>query len=267
MASDTVAPYESAFESFAQGWERVAFADAHAAVLTHIPSKPGLVFDIGAGSGRDAAHFAERGWNVVAVEPADSLREYARKLHPSSRIAWESDRLPGLERLLKRGLLADLIWLSAIWMHVAPNDRRRAFRKLITLLKPGGRLIMSLRHGPIDYERPMHAVTADEVERLAIEHGLNVRAITNSNDAAGRHEITWTNMVLELPDDATGALPLIRGIILQDAKAATYKLALLRVIARIADQTASFARYGDDFVELPLGLVALYWLRMFKRLV
>ena len=267
MASDPTDPYDEFYASFAEQWERVAFQEAHWAILGHIPAKPGLVFDIGAGSGRDAAHFASLGWDVIAVEPADHLRDHARKLHPAERIFWESDRLPGLERLFKRGVLADLIWLSAVWMHVQPNERRRAFRKLVTLLKPGGRLIMSLRHGPVPYDRQMHAVTADEIERLAIEHGLNVRAVAKSLDAAGRQEVTWTSVALELPDDATGALPLVRGIILQDAKAATYKLALLRVIARIADQSASFARHFDDHVELPLGLVALYWLRMFKRLV
>ena len=267
MPDDTVQPYEDDFEALAAGWERVSFEAAHAAVLAHLPAGPGLVFDIGAGSGRDAAWFAENGWNVVAVEPADSLRQHARGLHPSPQISWEADRLPGLERLIKRGVLADLVWLSAVWMHVAPGDRRRAFRKLVTLLKPGGRLIVSLRHGPIPFDRPMFVVTADEVERLAIEHGLNIRATLRSADALGRAEVTWTTVVLELPDDATGALPLVRGIILQDAKSATYKLALLRVIARIADQSASFARYRDDHVELPLGLIALYWLRMFKRLV
>lgn len=267
MPDDTVQPYEEDFEALAAGWESVSFEAAHSSVMAHLPTTPGLVFDIGAGSGRDAAWFASQGWSVVAVEPAENLRLHARTLHPSARISWEADRLPGLERLIKRGVLADLIWLSAVWMHVPANDRRRAFRKLVTLLKPGGRLIMSLRHGPVSYDRPMYVVTAEEVERLAIEHGLNLRATVRSNDALGRADVTWTNVVLELPDDATGALPLVRGIILQDAKSATYKLALLRVIARIADQSASFARYHDNHVELPLGLIALYWLRMFKRLV
>ena len=34
----------------------------------------------------------------------------------------------------------------------------------------------------------------------------------------GRSEITWTTMVLKLPDDGTGALPLLRHVILNDAK-------------------------------------------------
>lgn len=147
MPDHTVQPYEDDFEALAAGWEQVSFEAAHAAVLAHLPGKPGLVFDIGAGSGRDAAWFAEQGWSVVAVEPAESLRRHAQALHSSPRISWESDRLPGLERLLKRGVLADLIWLSAVWMHVLPGERRRAFRKLVTLLKPGGRLIMSCAMG------------------------------------------------------------------------------------------------------------------------
>lgn len=36
----------------------------------------------------------------------------------------------------------DLILLSAVWMHVPPSSRDRAFRKLITLLKLGGLLAM-----------------------------------------------------------------------------------------------------------------------------
>lgn len=267
LPNNSIQHYEDDFAALAAEWERVPFEAAHAAVLAHLPGKPGIVFDIGAGSGRDAAWFADQGWSVVAAEPAENLRRHAQALHRSPRISWESDRLPALERLVKRGILADLIWLSAVWMHVLPGERRRAFRKLVTLLKPGGRLIMSLRQGPIPYDRPMFAVTAEEVERLAVEHGLNLRATLRSDDALARTGVTWTTVVLELPDDATGALPLVRGIILQDAKSATYKLALLRVIARIADQSASFARYLDDQVELPLGLIALYWLRMFKQLV
>ncbi len=188
-------------------------------------------------------------------------------MHPSPRITWENDRLPDLSKLLSTGVAGDLVWLSAVWMHLPLGERRRAFRKLVTLMKPGGRLMISLREGPPAYDRPMFPVSIGEIEELSREHGLAVRALPTSPDAMGRADIRWTSAVLELPDDGTGALPLIRGIILQDAKAATYKLAFLRVIARIADQSASFARYGETHVEIPLGLVALYWLRMFKRLV
>jgi hypothetical protein len=37
-------------------------------------------------------------------------------------------------------------------------------------------------------------------------------------------------LALRLPDDGTGALPLLRHIIFNDDKSSTYKLALLRVL-------------------------------------
>jgi hypothetical protein len=73
--------------------------------------------------------------------------------------------------------------------------------------------------------------------------------------------------VLRLPDDGTGALPLLRHLILQDAKSATYKLGLLRGLCRAADGSAGLAvEDGDDHVRLPLGLIALNWLRLYLPL-
>jgi hypothetical protein len=61
----------------------------------------------------------------------------------------------------------------------------------------------------------------------------------------------------------------LRGVILNDDKSSTYKLALLRAVARIADATPALAvpRLDQDAVELPLGLVALNWVRMYLPLV
>jgi hypothetical protein len=69
-----------------------------------------------------------------------------------------------------------------------------------------------------------------------------------------------------MPDDGTGALPLLRHIILRDDKAATYKLGLLRSLCRIADGWAGMTRETEDgHVALPLGLVGLTWLRRWPK--
>jgi hypothetical protein len=69
------------------------------------------------------------------------------------------------------------------------------------------------------------------------------------------------------PDDGTGALPLLRHVILHDDKSSTYKLGLLRSLCRIADGSAGMARESEDgHVVLPLGLVALAWLRLYLPL-
>ena len=84
----------------------------------------------------------------------------------------------------------------------------------------------------------------------------------------GRSEVHWTQVAIRLPDDGTGALPLLRHIILNNDKSSTYKLGLLRTLCRIADGASGFTRDHDDtFVAVPLGLIALTWIRLFKPLV
>jgi len=266
--SDTIRPYDRGCRAFTEAYEAFGFADIHADAIPFLPPTPGLVLDVGAGSGRDAAWFAAQGWEVIAVEPARVMREEARRLHPSPSIRWLEDRLPGLAAVHRLGLAFDLVWLSGVWMHVPPEERRRAMRNCATLLKPGGRIVVTLRHGPAPPDRPMWPVDAHEVERLGLEFGLALRVATERRqDAAERPEVRWQTVILDLADDGGSALPLLRGVILGQEKAATYKLALLRAIARIADGSANVAREAGDDIALPLGLVALYWLRMFKPLI
>ncbi len=250
-------------------YESLAAARLHAWFTDRLPAA-GCVLDVGAGSGRDAAWFASLGFDVVAVEPSVAMVREARAYHPSAGIHWiEGDSLPGLERTLRYGKAYDVILLSAVWMHVAPTDRERAFRKLVSLLKPGGCMAISLRHGEPASGQVIYEVGAAEIEKLARQHGAYVE-LTNHGvaDQGGRSGITWTQLLVRLPDDGTGALPLLRQVILNDQKSSTYKPALLRTLCRIADGAAGMARSIDDqLVALPLGLVALYWLRLFKPLL
>jgi SAM-dependent methyltransferase len=231
--SDPITAYDRHASVLADLDESPSFQDCHQDALDLVPKRSGLVLDVGAGSGRDAGWFAGRGWDVVAVEPADGMRREGQQRHPQAPIRWLSDRLPGLEAVHRLGLMFDLIWLSAIWMHVLPAERQRTFRKLVTLLKPGGRLVLTLRHGPSPPDRPMYETSASEIEVLALDFGLITLRARQQPDALGRSDVSWTLICLQLPDDATVALALLRSVILNDPKSSTYKLALLRVIARV----------------------------------
>jgi SAM-dependent methyltransferase len=259
--------YEEHAARLADQYESLAFEDVHGGLVDLLPAPGGTVLDVGAGSGRDAAWLAAHGYEVVAIDPCEAMLEQARRIHPSGKIRWLSDGLPDLARVRRLGLRFDLILLSAVWMHVPPSGRQRSLRKLATLLAPKGRIAISLRLGPPDAERAMHAVSLHELSAHAQQFGLRMVRATDSPDRLGRAEVSWTNVVLGLPDDGLGALPLLRHLILVDEKASTYKIALLRVIARIADTASGLARYESESVMLPLGLVSLFWLRMYKPLI
>lgn len=266
---DVVAAYERAASDLIPQYERRSFEEVHALVLKLLPDAAGNVLDVGAGSGRDAAWFAARGHSVVAVEPSSRMRKKARLRHGDSKVYWMDDRLPTVDKVLRSRSSFDLIWLSAVWHHIPRGQRPRAFRKLVSLLNPGGSMMISLRQGPPTAGRPMQEAGAAEIEKLARQHGLNTTLVQRQDDAGKRPGIYWKVVWLQLPDDGTGALPLLRHVVINDQKSSTYKLALLRILLRIADSAAGFARESADenYVELPLGLVALYWVRSFRPLV
>ena len=265
---DPVAWYDANAATVVAEYEKVTSNAVHGWLQDFLPKRSATVLDVGAGSGRDAAWLAAKGHDVVAVEPSASMRTAAASLHASASIRWIDDRLPALAVVSRSGLSFDLILLSAVWMHLPVSDRPRAFHKVINLLKPGGLLLITLRYGPADRERGIHSVSLEEVETLVRDHGAFVERHTEAKDQLERHGIHWFQMAIRLPDDGTGALPLLRHVILNDDKSSTYKLALLRTLCRIADGAAGFARdHDDDFVAVPLGLIALTWIRLFKPLL
>ena len=266
--SDAVAWYDANAASAAARFEMHSPATVNDWLADLLPKPPAVIMDVGAGSGRDAAWLAALDYEVLAIEPSPAMCAEAQRLHPGERLRWFGDRLPDLTGPIRAGLSVDAILLSAVWMHVRPPDRPRAFRKLVSLLRPGGLLAISLREGPDEPERDMHPVSVAELERLAADHGLAVVRVRDRPDLQGRADVCWTCVAMRLPDDGTGALPLLRHVILHDDKSATYKLGLLRSLCRIADGWAGMARETDDgHVALPLGLVGLTWLRLYLPLI
>jgi hypothetical protein len=169
-------------------------------------------------------------------------------------------------------------------MHIPTTDRARSIGKLANLLKPGGKLVISLRHSLCSEqaeterkERKMHTVCADELKQLAKDVGLFTLLETpKEEDKLGRNHVSWQSVVLQMPDDGTGAFSFIRHVAVNDGKSATHKLALLRVLLRIADghpgallrrESSPLAGKNGDRVILPVGLVALYWCHQYKDLI
>jgi SAM-dependent methyltransferase len=178
-------------------YEAIPFVKRHEAELHLLPTAPSRILDIGAGTGVDAAWFAEQGHSVVAVEPTAEFRTAAMRLHPSPLIEWLDDVLPGLDVVLSRGEQFDVVMLSAVWMHLDEAERRAGMPRLASLLAPGGLMLLSLRHGPIPAGRRMFDVSGEETMALAGQHGLKTVLNTETgslqagNAAAG---VTWTRL-------------------------------------------------------------------------
>lgn len=195
--------YEQEAPELLRRYEDLTFAEAHGPLAALVPSAPSLILDIGAGTGRDAAHFAALGHSVFAVEPTAAMREGAMRIHPDPRIVWLDDSLPRLDRVVALGQSYTLIWLSAVWMHLDPKERANAMPVLVQLLCPGGRMMMSLRHGPVPPGRRMFAVSLEETLDLAIAcdlHAVPAYIETRLPSRQNQPGVSWTRLVLERPN-------------------------------------------------------------------
>lgn len=188
------AAYDEQAATLAQLYESLTFEQVHGALLDLLPPPPARILDVGAGTGRDAAWFEARGDRVVACEPSAGMRGEALARRPDSRVRWVDDALPGLPSLA--GEAFDFILLGGVWMHVVPEDRPRALDTLAALLAPGGRLALSLRHGPDPGGRGFHPVSGDEVAALAAARGLRLLRRVEEGDGLGREGVRWTNLVV-----------------------------------------------------------------------
>jgi SAM-dependent methyltransferase len=195
--SSSTAGYAAAARELAEQYESVSFAEVHRAMRHLYPARPSTVLDVGAGTGRDAAALADLGHTVTAAEPTPELRALGRELHADRPIDWTDDALPALAGLTARPTRYDLILLTAVWMHLDTAERATGLPVLARLLRPRGRLVLSLRHGPVPPGRRMFDVTAAETTALAAEQQLSLLHRADHADLHGRAGVSWTWLAFE----------------------------------------------------------------------
>lgn len=199
MIGEILRGYEGAASQLVPAFEALSSAEVLGPVADILNHRFHRTLDVGAGTGRDASWLAARGHDVVAVEPVRQFREAAIRLHPSPRIQWVDDSLPHLKSFVESESMFDLILLVGVWQHVIPNERVTAMRSIRRLASVGGRVIISVRHGPGAATRPCFPATDTETIDMAKQCGLTLidsrhaPSIQKGNRYAG---VTWTWLVL-----------------------------------------------------------------------
>ena len=201
MTTTNITFYDSNAEDCSRQYNSLSFEDVHGNWAEFIPLK-GTALDIGCGSGRDASALANRGLNVIGVDPSNKLLEIARTNFATPSIEWIKDSLPLLEQVNKLDIKFNLILLSAVWMHIPVADRELSFQNLANLLKTNGTLIITLRHGESPDKRIMYPVIKEEITILAKQVGLSLCRLNapKQEDKLKRDSVHWETIVLRLED-------------------------------------------------------------------
>lgn len=231
------------------------------------------VLDVGCGTGRDTLHLLNRGKNAVGIDASPEMLAEADALLRRRGFS-TSDRLfdgslPRLEPVADASF--DGVLCTGVLMHLPEECIFDAVYGLKRVLRSGGILLVSIPEARPDVDpatrrdgegRLFTPLPAAKLQLLFERVGFALERSVSSPDGLGREGIHWRTFVFRhLGELRDRPLQLVESILNRDQKVATYKLALFRALAEIAQTQSHVADFRPDGrVGIPNELVAEKWL-------
>lgn len=151
--------------------------DGEARLADALLPRGGRVLDAGAGMGRVASYLAERGHDVLAVEPDHALVEQTRRTYPGLPVR-ESDVLD--LRPADVGSFDLVVCVGNVMLFLAEGTERRVLRTFAELLADRGRILVGFNL--TDLAINARAYPPEEFEVDAAAAGLRVDLRAGSYD-------------------------------------------------------------------------------------
>ena len=189
----TLAYYDENATAFASSTANVEFSETQRR-FEELLSPGARILDFGCGSGRDAKHFLDAGFDVTATDGSAELCRLA-----DQRIG----------RPVRHELFQDLaetdaydgIWACSSILHLPKAELANVFGKMLAALKPGGIIYTSFKLGTFEGMRNGRHFTdfteATFREFLAGIPGLRIQQAWTTRDVRpGRENEQWLNLLL-----------------------------------------------------------------------
>jgi adenylylsulfate kinase-like enzyme/SAM-dependent methyltransferase len=106
--------------------------------------RPGRLLEVGCGNGRDAAHFSALGFEVTAIDTAQSAVELCERLHAGKGIRFLRSSVAGLEAS-QPGARYDAIYSRFVLHAMTAAEEREFIAGATRLLADGGTLLVECR--------------------------------------------------------------------------------------------------------------------------
>ena len=101
-----------------------------------------VVLDIGFGGGLEAREFIKKGYDYTGIEPAEQAVSLIKERFPDQRFLKGS-----IYSLEFPDNFFDVLWCTAVLLHIPPEKINLALQEMKRVLKPGGILFIALIEG------------------------------------------------------------------------------------------------------------------------
>lgn len=181
MDQATLKVYDGDPQTFVERWRKpAAVNDVHALILRYF--RPGLTADIGSGSGRDTAWLHANGFPVIGFDASAGLLAQARALYP--QITFEHAVLPDLHGVAEHRF--DNVLCRAVIMHLPRDEIAPAVKRMVSLLKPGGVLLLNWRTTKGADQRDEYGRLYSAFDSAVVRDALSGQTILFEEEGTGR---------------------------------------------------------------------------------
>ena len=164
------------------------------ALVTEYFTKNSPTLDVGCGMGRDTNWLNQQGYPALGIDGSEGMLNQAQQLYP--KVDFIKDTLPTLNTL--NGQHFQNILCSAVLMHLNNETLESACHRLITLLKPTGHLIISIRNTTANDHRENGKLYEDidiaDFKQCFIQQHCKI--LIAEQETEPTRQLTWHNFVI-----------------------------------------------------------------------
>lgn len=196
--SDVTAYYDARAAMLADSYGVIQFAAAHPYLAEELQASGNKsILYIGDGVIRDVEALVAMGNRVLAVSPSSQFLKVS-KLAGLKEDWLLKANLPSLSAISESQKF-DLVVLDGVWARISNVQRKNFMDRLFDLLKPRGKIYLTLRTGPVDPKHGGYPQSMSEVARIVSGVGAKMSEVASRPDLIGRPTVRWSAIIVEAP--------------------------------------------------------------------